>query len=236
MQRYFTNILEDDVFTLSDDDKYHIEKVMRMNINDKIEIVYDGKTYESIIESFNPLKARINKVLDEDNENNLKIIVVQSLVNENKMDFILQKCTELGAYSFYGFKAVNSVIKENNKIDKKIMRWQKIVKEASEQSKRNIIPKVNDLIDLSTLCNLKADLKILLSVNEKEKNIKNILQDNKDCDTIIIVVGPEGGFTSKEEEKLIENGFIKTSLGKRVLRTETASIVTLSMINYEWMV
>jgi len=236
MQRYFSNDKIDDIYKLSKDDEYHIMKVMRMKLSDKIEIVDNKETFVCEIISLNPVKAKIIKKLEENNESSVKVIVVQSLVNENKMDLILQKCTELGAFAFYPFKAQNSVIKENNKVDKKIIRWQKIVKEASEQSKRNIIPEVRNIVDLEKLCHINADLKIILSVNEKTKNIKNVLQENKRYDTIIIVVGPEGGFTTIEEETLVKNGFIRASLGKRVLRTETASLAFLSMINYEWMV
>lgn len=236
MQRYFSNIKENDLYLLSNDDNYHITKVMRMNKDDKIEIVDNEIVYICKIESFNPVKARVIEKKENNNENEKKIIVVQSLVNENKMDFILQKCCELGMYKFYGYKAFNSIIKDNGKSDKKIIRWQRIIKEASEQSKRNIIPKVENIINIDELCNLKADLKVLLSVNEMSTTLKKVLQDNTCCDTIIIVVGPEGGFTSEEEDKLIKNDFIRTSLGKRVLRSETASLVALSMIDYEWMV
>lgn len=236
MQRYFCNQLEKDEYLLSSDDSYHIKKVMRMNISDKIEIVDNKITYIGEITSLNPVKVKIIEKLNENNESDCEIILVQSLVNENKMDYILQKGTELGVSSFYIYKAVNSVVKDNGKGEKKLLRWQKIVKEASEQSKRNIIPKVVDIIDLKGLCDIEASLKILLSVNEKTKYIKKVLKDNKKCDKIIIVVGPEGGFTTEEEQKLMEKGFISTSLGKRVLRTETAGLVTLAMINYEWMV
>lgn len=237
MQRYFSLNRENDIFLLSNDDSYHIKKVMRMKLFDQIEIVSNQKTFLcQIISLDDNVKAQIINEIDEYNEMNVKVIVVQSLVNEQKMDYILQKGTELGMYAFYPFQARNSVVKENNKSDKKIMRWQKIVKEASEQSKRNNIPKVNDIIDLNALCRLEGSVKLLLTTNELTMNIKKVLQDNKNCDTIIIVVGPEGGFTKLEEEKLIECGFISTSLGKRVLRTETASLAFLSMINYEWMV
>ncbi len=236
MQRYFSNNKDNDIYTLNNDDSYHISKVMRMQINDLVEIVDSGSTFICKIISFNPVKAEIIEKINENNELDKKIIVVQSLVNETKMDLILQKCCELGMHAFYPYKAKNSVVKENDKIDKKIIRWQRIVKEASEQSKRNIIPEVREILDLKGLCKLDADLKILLSVNELSKNLKNVLQDNRMCDTIIIVVGPEGGFDDLEENELINNGFIRTSLGKRVLRTETASVVALSMINYEWMV
>ena len=236
MQRYFSNLVENNEYLLSKDDSYHIKKVMRMNIRDKIEIVDNKKVFICEIISLDPVKAKVIEKINEDNENNIDIILVQSLVNETKMDYVLQKGTELGVNEFYAFKAHNSVIKENDKGSKKIDRWQKIVKEASEQSKRNIIPKVNNIIDLKELCEIKADVKLLLTVNEKAKNIKNILKDLKKYDTLIIVVGPEGGFTQIEEETLIKNGFISTSLGKRVLRTETAGMVAISMINYEWMV
>ena len=236
MQRYFCNKLVNNEYILSNDDSYHITKVMRMNISDKIEIVNNKHTYICEITSLSPIKARVIEEKYENNENNYEIILVQSMVNENKMDLILQKGTELGITGFYVYKAVNSVVKVNGKSEKKIERWQKIVKEASEQSKRNIIPKVCNIVDLKGLCEINGDLKILLSVNEKTKNIKNVLKDSRKYDKIVIVVGPEGGFTEKEENILIDNGFISTSLGNRVLRTETAGIVAISMINYEWMV
>jgi 16S rRNA (uracil1498-N3)-methyltransferase len=236
MQRYFSNIIDNNEYLLSNDDSYHIKKVMRMNLGDKIEIVDNKKLYICEITSFDPVKAKVINSLDDNNENDKKIILVQSLVNETKMDYVLQKGTELGVNEFYAYKAVNSVIKENDKSNKKIIRWQKIVKEASEQSKRNIIPKVVDIVDISRLCKIEADVKLLLTVNETTKNIKNILKELKKYDTLIIVIGPEGGFTLNEEKTLIENGFISTSLGKRVLRSETAGMVAISMINYEWMV
>ena len=236
MQRYFSNNKNNDIYTLNNDDSYHITKVMRMKLDELIEIVDNKKTYICKIISFNPVNAKIVRENDEDNEFEKKIIVVQSLVNENKMDLILQKCCELGMYKIYPFKAKNSVVKENDKINKKIVRWQKILKEASEQSKRNIIPEVGNVLDINSLCNINGDLKILLSVNEMSKSLKNVLQEVSSYDTIIIVVGPEGGFDYLEEEKLINSGFIRVSLGKRVLRTETASLAAISMINYEWMV
>lgn len=238
MQRYFTDkLLNNNEFELSNLDSYHIKKVMRMNLSDKIEIVYDKKVYISeIINLDNNIKARIIDELSDYNELPFKVILCQSLVNEQKMDLILQKSTELGVSEIYPYKACNSVVKENNKSDKKIIRWQSIVKEASEQSKRNNIPIVNSIIDINTLKNMKASLKLFCSVNEKTKNIKWVLQNTPKCDTMIIVIGPEGGFSKLEEQTLLDNGYVSVSLGKRVLRTETASIVGLSMINYEWMV
>ena len=236
MQRYFCNDCLNNKFILTKDDSYHISKVMRMEINDKIEIVYNNEVYLTKIIEFNPVIALIINKLDEYNELEKKITICQSLVKENKMDLIIQKSTELGAYCFIPLKNHNSIIKGTNKdFDKKVIRWQRIVKEASEQSKRNIIPKVEDVKELDELINLKFDLKILLTVNEMSMTLKKVLQNNQYYDTMIIVIGSEGGFTKEEESKLIANGFISVSLGNLVLRTETASLCALSMIKYELM-
>lgn len=235
MQRYFCNDLNNNEFILNNNDSYHIKTVMRMNIDDLIEVVYNEKVYVCQIKEFNPVKSIIKEELDDYNEIGVKVSICQSLVKESKMDYILQKSTELGAYSFIPLKVKNSIIKGNDKdFSKKIERWQKIVKEASEQSKRNIIPEVHKVIDIKEVVKLNYDLKLMCTVNEVSTTLKNVLQNQKKCDTMIIVIGPEGGFTSEEERFLREQGFVSVSLGKLVLRTETASLCALSMINYEY--
>ncbi len=235
MQRYFTKLKIDNKFELSLDDTYHITKVMRMNKGDKVEVIYQEKLYITKIISLNPVVVEIIEEKDTYNELDIKVTICQSLVKESKMDLILEKSVELGAYSFIPLETRNSIIKLDRKDkEKKIIRWQKIVKEASEQSKRNIVPKVLSIMEIEDIVNLDYDLKILLSVNEMSISLKNVLQNHEKCDKMIIVIGPEGGFKREEEDYLIKNGFISSSLGKRVLRTETASITALSMINYEY--
>ena len=235
MQRYFVNLKHDNEFILSNEDSYHIEHVMRNKLGDKVEVIYDSDLYITKIIGFSPVKTLIIDKLDVNNELDVKVFICQSLVKENKMDLILQKSTELGAYSFIPLIVKNSIIKGNSKdFNKKVIRWQEIVRGASRQSKRNIIPKVYDVLTIDELVKMDFDLKILCTVNEVSRSLKNVLQNNKKCDTMIIVIGPEGGFSKEEEKKLIDSGFISTSLGNLVLRTETASIVSLSMINYEY--
>ena len=235
MQRYFCKCKDNNKFILNNDDSYHIKTVMRMNKNDLIEIIYKEELYICKIEEFNPVVASIKDKLNDYNELDIKVTICQSLVKESKMDYILQKSTELGAYSFIPIKVKNSIIKISDKdFVKKQERWQKIVKEASEQSKRNIIPKVEKLLDIKEIVNLDYDLKLICTVNEVSTTLKYVLQKYKKCATMIIVIGPEGGFTSEEERFLIEHGFLSVSLGKLVLRTETASLCALSMINYEY--
>ena len=233
MQRYFCTNKLDNKFILNEENSYHIRKVMRMNIGDKIEIVYLDNTFLCEISNLdNLVEVSIISDISKYNELDKKITICQSLVKEEKMDLVLQKCVELGAYSFIPLKVRNCVIKIDDDT-KKIIRWQKIVNDASRQSKRNIIPKVLKVHTIMDLVKLDYDSKILCTVNELSMSLKNILQNHKKCDTMIIVIGPEGGFKPDEETYLVENGFISCKLLDFVLRTETAGIVALSMINYE---
>lgn len=233
MQRYFAK-KDNNKFILNNDDSYHITKVMRMQLNDLIEVVDAEKCYiAKIIDLSENVVAEVIECQEEVRELETKVTLVQSLVKEQKMDFILQKATELGVTEIIPLEVSRSVIKINNKEDKKIERWQKIVKEASEQSKRVIIPKVNNVHNIKELCKLdNYDIKLLCTVRENTKNIKNILSNVKDNVTMLIVVGPEGGFSIEEENEMINNGFITVSLGSTVLRTETVALYLMSVINY----
>ena len=159
--------------------------------------------------------------------------VALGLVKEQKMDYILQKATELGVKEIIPVDTERSIVKMDKKEGKKLERWNKITKEASEQSKRNYIPQVQPVMTIKELSKLEGfDIKLLCTVRENTKNIKNVLSNAKEGAKMIIVVGPEGGFTIKEEEQLIEQGFQTVSLGKSVLRTETASLFFLSAVRY----
>ena len=148
------------------------------------------------------------------------------------MDLILQKSCELGVSEIIPINATRSIVKLDKKETKKIERWNKILKEASEQSKRVVIPRVNEIMDIKDLANLDYDIKILCTVNELSTSLKNVLSKDLNNLKILLVIGPEGGFTDNEEKILIDKGFISTSFGRRVLRTETASLYALSIINY----
>lgn len=234
MQRYFVSDKIDNKFTLTNDDSYHVKKVMRMNINEKIEIIYDENLYICRITTLDPVvEAEIEEELLEENELDFSITLAQSLVKEQKMDYILQKATELGVKEIIPVDTERSIVKMDKKEGKKLERWNKITKEASEQSKRNYIPQVQPVMTIKELSKLEGfDIKLLCTVRENTKNIKNVLSNAKEGAKMIIVVGPEGGFTIKEEEQLIEQGFQTVSLGKSVLRTETASLFFLSAVRY----
>lgn len=232
MQRYFA---VDKDLNISNKDKHHIINVMRMKLNDKIEIVYDEKVYMCEINDISKkdVSYSVKDIIDINNELPVKVTIAVSLVNEKKLDFILQKCTELGVYDFILVNSDRSKIKIDGKEKKKIERWNTITKEAAEQSHRNIKPIVRDIMSINDVLKLDYDLKLTCSTKENEKTIKNVLQNSTNCDRIIIVVGPEGGLTVSEEEKLEKNGFIPVTLGNLILRTETVPIYIMSLVNYE---
>ena len=231
MQRYFVKEKNNDNFILTDSDVHHIKKVMRCKNNDKIEIVYDEKVFLCNIDNIDSLNLSIVDCYEEDRELPIKLTIAIALVQEQKFDLILQKLTELGVTSIIPIKTERSIVKiDSSKEQKKMLRWETICKEASEQSHRVSIPKIHNIMTLKELSNQKKDLKLICSLNDNTKPLETYLSsENKD---ILFVIGPEGGFSNKEEEYLMENGFKATTLGKRVLRVETAAIYVASIINY----
>ena len=126
-----------------------------------------------------------------------------------------------------------SIVKVNEKELKKLERWNIIVKEASEQSHRNTIPKIDKIEKVNTL--KLNGLNLVCSTVEKQNTIKKVFKNNYNCDKINMLIGPEGGISPKEEEILINNGFIPVSLGNRIMRVETVPLYLMSIINYEYM-
>ena len=231
MQRYFVKEQVNNKFVLYDTDIHHIKKVMRCKINDKIEVIYNGLVNTCEITNMEPLELKILSCKKEDNELNIDLTIAISLVNEQKFDLILQKLTELGVTTIIPIKTERSIVKlDDKKINKKIERWQMICKEAGEQSRRTKIPKVENIINLNQLINIDKKIKLICSLNEHTQKLSNYL--NNDSREILFAIGPEGGFTSKEESFLLDNKFMPVSLGKRVMRVETAAIYVASIINY----
>ncbi len=236
MQRYFTNKKLNDDFILNDYDTHHITKVMRMNIGDHIEVVYQKVAYEcEIVQIDQMVRTKPLTVLAKEEKQPQKILLLP-LLKEQKMDMVLQKATELGIDEIQLIYTERSVVKlEPKKIMKKLERWQMIMKEASEQAKRLTIPLVRpNILKLEALED-EGGIKLMCSTRKPQNNIKLFLQNHKVYDKIFIAVGPEGGFTLNEENTLIEKGFSPVTLGKSILRVETAPLFCLSVLLYESM-
>lgn len=231
MQRYFANNKNNNKFELLDSDIKHIKKVMRMKINDEIIVVYDNKSYLCYLD--NNYEINIKNQLEEIEETIPYICLIVPILKEQKMDYILQKSTELGVSEIIPYYSERGIVKETEKKEKKLDRWKTILKEASEQSHRNTIPKLEKIMNLEEI-NFEG-LNIVCSTVEKSTNIKKILKFNKKCDRINLVIGPEGGLSKKEEQNLINNDFIPVTFGNRILRVETVPLFIMSIVNYEYM-
>ena len=221
----------------------HLYNSLRIDINENILI----SLLDDAIDC--DYKCKIKKITKEEiiiqileivsnNELKTKINLYQGIVKYDKFEYIIEKSVELGVFSITPVVMDNCIFKfKNEKIDKKIDRYNKISKSASEQSKRSIIPKVNNPINFLEMINMIKDNynNFLFYENSKDfnktkENIEKIKNINKDF--VNIIIGPEGGFSEKEIE-LSKNFNVKIlTLGKRILRTETASIVALSFLLY----
>ena len=232
MQRYFAINKDNGKLILKESDIHHIKKVMRMKIGDKIEIIYDKVNYLCEIDNLDSFNIKILEVKEEDNEMDLDVTIAIGLVKEQKMDLILQKLTELGVKRIIPLKLERSIVKlDDNKYKKKLERWNSICKEAGEQSHRSIIPEITNQMTISELVKLDYKDKYVGSTIEENNLLVNYIEKISKCDRIIFVIGPEGGLSSAEEEKLINNGYIPLSFGKRILRVETAAIFVASILN-----
>lgn len=229
MQRYFSDKKDNNQLVLSDNDLYHIKTVMRMKDNDLIEVVYNEQLYLCYLDNY---KAIIKDEIKKESFHKQEIILCISLVKEQKMDLILQKATELGVDKIIPLITKNSIIKIDNE-EKKLNRWSRICKEASEQSKRLTIPTITNIKRLNEL-NYDG-LKIICSTTEKNNTINKVLKNRSKYDKIVFVIGPEGGLDKKEEELLVLMGYIKTTLGNLIMRVETVPLYLLSILNYEMM-
>lgn len=230
MQRYF---IKNKDMLLEESDIRHIKKVMRMNINDKIEVVYNNKLHICEITSLEPLNIKVVEELDENKKTRIELTVAVALVKEQKMDLILQKLTELGVSRIIPVSMERSIVKlDKERFNKKKVRWESICKEASEQSKRTNIPIIEDIKSIKDLTKEDADLKLVASTKEKEKLLNYYLQSIEGCAKIIMVIGPEGGISDREEDILVSNGYNRVSFGNLIFRVETATIYVASIINY----
>lgn len=235
MQRYFTNFKDEKNITISNDDIFHIVKVMRMKINDQFEINNDGDIYLAQINSLAPFSFKILKKIDENHELKTKITLLYCLPKGDKIDLVLQKATELGVNQIVLVNSSRCIAKINDENkNKKLARFNKIIKEATEQCKRNNLPALKDVIKFNEISNYQSDLNLIAYENSKMSNqeLKDLLRNFKG-NTVTILIGAEGGFSKEEVEYALKNNFISISLGNRILRSETSVFNLLSILGYE---
>ena len=240
MHNFFINSeqFKENKAIITGNDFNHIKNVLRMKIKDKLYVCdkQNGESFLAEIEDITNDSIICSTISKNDStESKIKVTLFQGIPKSDKMETIIQKSVELGVYEIIPVEMKYCIAKVKD--ENKILRWNKISEAAAKQSKRNIIPEVKNVVKISDICSKikNYDISIVAFENEKEYSIKDILRNNKEkINSIAIIIGPEGGFSKEEVLALEENGARAVSLGKRILRTETAPITLLSMIMYEF--
>ncbi|WP_043933927.1 16S rRNA (uracil(1498)-N(3))-methyltransferase [Bacillus sp. EB01] len=242
MQRYFVDQFDNGRFFIKGDDFHHIVKVMRMVQGDTIICATsDGRSAVCEIAEITgeTVVADVVKWNDGTSELPVKVTIASGLPKGDKLEWIIQKGTEMGAYRFIPFAASRSVVKlDEKKQGKKTERWQKIAKEAAEQSHRDVLPEVTIPMSFKDLLVESKKYDFLLCAYEEESRsgetsrLSATLNETKPGDSILFVFGPEGGLSEGEVQLLMEHGFTLCGLGPRILRTETAPLYALAAVSY----
>lgn len=219
----------------------HMVRVLRLGPGDAVQLVdengmvYFG-TINQVAKEWVAVKITATDIAPVSQSTAPRITICQALPKGDKIDLILQKGTELGAHSFCVFGAHRSIAKlRDDQQNKKLERWNRITAEASRQCERPDIPRVNwqpHAAEAAQECS--QQLRLILWESERENSLKDVLHTGTVPASVIVAIGPEGGFDLAEIKQFSQCGFQPVTLGARILRTETASIAILAVMQYTW--
>ena len=218
-------VFQDSLEVLSDENRHHLLNVVRLNPDEEFEVVSSDKVYRAIYDD----GLKILREVENSHETRIPIHLYMALIKQDKFELALEKTTEVGVSSITPVIFKRTVVNIKGKEDKKLLRWQKILESAAKQSKRDIIPTINNPEKLENI-----DFKGILIVPyecAEEIYIDDVLKDTKDIEEISILIGPEGGFEDTEIEFLKTLGCNIVTLGTRILRAETAAIAACYQVS-----
>ena len=228
---YFPDKIQSDLSShLNKEQTHYVKDVMRLKKGHKLSIFNSLGEWNAVIESYGKNGAQIKvmeKVRDKENEKNIWLTF--SPIKQNPLNFVIQKGTELGVQKFIPILSDRTVVREIN-----IERVKKIIIEASEQSNRILVPQINKPILLKNFLSTFPENGSLIfcDIHSNENNLKNIFQKKVDG-PICILIGPEGDFSENERKAIIDHNQIRSiSLGKNILKAETAAISAITIVNY----
>jgi len=230
--------IENGMLKIEGDEVKHIRKVLRLKTGDEI-VVFDGlgKEFEGTIveERLSSVVIRVQNIISSKKDSPLEVTLAQSLLKGEKMDYLIQKATELGVKEIIPFSSSRSVsfLEKSRRLNRH-HRWEKIAVEASKQCGRGSVPKIESLQDYSDMLQIASTKDLRLILWERgEIRLKEVLERSKEKKNIFFTIGPEGGFNQLEVGGAKRAGFIPVTLGRRILRAETASLCFLSILQYE---
>lgn len=234
--------LEDKTLTITGSDYNHIANVLRMKVGEELSVSLrdseDGKEYRYGIEEIteDTVVCRLRFIKEDGLELPSKVYLFQGLPKADKMELIIQKCVELGVYQVIPVSTKRSIVKlDEKKAESKIKRWQSISEAAAKQSKRRIIPEVSRPVTMKQAVEMVKEMDVRLIPYELAEGMdktREIINSIEPGQSVAIFIGPEGGFDDKEIELCRENGIEPITLGKRILRTETAGFTVLAWLGF----
>ena len=238
MHRFFisSDSIDKDVVVISGETAHQIGYVLRLKPGNRITVL-DNSGWEFEVEiariDNKSVQGAIVSKQKGQGEPSVKITLCQALLKTDKFEWVLQKGVELGVTIFIPFISERCVVKKPS--TDKIERWQKIIKEAAEQSERSVLPVLHPVVSFAEACQTAKPPALLLWEEEKYTGLKEVLQHPlfKNTKAITLFIGPEGGFPESEVEIARKQGIVTASLGQRVLRAETASLAAISAMMYE---
>lgn len=247
MPRFFVrrNQINGDTVTILGDDARHISRSLRMAAGEHITVCdMQSVEYECELTAFLPdsVEARVLSSRQSDTEPPYKVTLYQALPKGDKLDTVIQKAVECGVFEIVTFVSERCIAKESSREENKLSRRQRISLEAAKQSGRGIIPAVKPTVSFAEMLRLasEADIPVICYEGDGTVSLKAALCEarvkstDKAYPTVSLVIGSEGGFSIKEVEEARAAGLVPVGLGKRILRTETAPLVALSALIFEF--
>ena len=236
MRRFFCESITNTTAVITGDDAHHIARVLRMKAGDALSLCDGaGNEYDAVITGItqDAISCAIGERRASEAESPVKVTLFQCLPKTGKMELIVQKCTELGVFSIVPVLSARCVVVPNKDYDKKRERYNRVALEAAKQSRRAMIPQVLPLVELKKIDVIAYDLFFVAYEDENALSLKQALRAANAPKTIALLIGPEGGLEEDEVGRLVQAGARSVTLGKRILRTETAGMAMLAQTLYE---
>ncbi len=235
MRRFFAENIEGDRLELIGSEAGHIARVLRMQVGDKL-VLFDGSGFDYTVEieaiTEGAVAVNILEKVFSNAEPDVNITLCQAVIKHDHFEYAIQKCTELGVREFVPFISERCVKKPKSE-ERFLERTNRTALEAAKQCGRSLVPCVHGIMDMVELSEfIQGKYALLAYEDEKNTSMKQVLQKGH-CKDVLLLIGPEGGFSPKEVEMLMAAGAQSVSLGKLILRAETAGVVASAMVLYE---
>jgi len=217
----------------------HLIRVLRLGIGERV-VLFDGSGYEFPAEILDvkrqEVRLQVKGGLQVDRESSLSLLLGLGLCQPATMDLVIQKATELGVTEIVPLKTERSQMwLTHDKASDRLGRWERIARQAARQCGRNRVPLIAPLVEFSDMVDQArtSGTRLIFWEDEEQVSLRQIMESQADAQQAYVLIGPEGGFSTKEVEQAAAAGFQSVSLGRRVLRTETAAIAAVSLLQYE---